>query len=424
MSLPPMRVMYLSPTGQLGGAETILFDILASLRNAEPLWPLHLLAASDGPLIARVRSLGVTAEVLPFPPAIARLGEHGATASGGGARFAAQILLASPAALGYRSALTRAIEAFDPAVVHTNGLKMHLLGAWGCRPNHRPALVWHLHDYLGGRPTTTRLLRWCHANPAAVVTNSVSVANDATRALANGTRVVTVRNGVDLDRFSMTGVRANLDAMAGLPQAAPNTVRVGLVATLARWKGHATFLEAIARLPAHLPVRAYIVGDAVYQTEGSQYSLDELRQLARSLGVADRVGFTGFVYTPEATFRALQIVVHASTAPEPFGLVIAEAMSCGRAVIVSNAGGAAEIVEPGVDALVHQPGNAADLAARIAELAGDPALRARLGQAARATAERSFDRARLASELVPIYRAAVAAAASGPLPLAAEREAR
>ena len=95
--------------------------------------------------------------------------------------------------------------------------------------------------------------------------------------------------------------------MAGMPQAPPNTVRVGLVATLARWKGHATFLEAIARLPAHLPVRAYIVGDAVYQTEGSQYSLDELRELARSLGVADRVGFTGFVHTrrrPFARFRS------------------------------------------------------------------------------------------------------------------------
>jgi glycosyltransferase involved in cell wall biosynthesis len=420
-----MRVMYLSPTGQLGGAETSLVDILASVRRAEPAWPLHLLAASDGPMIARVRSLGVTAEVLPFPPAIARLGEHGATASGSSARFAAQILLASPAALRYRAALARAIEAFDPAIVHTNGLKMHLLGAWGCHPG-RTRLVWHLHDYLGSRPTTTKLLRWHHGHPAAVITNSASVAADAARALANGTRVVTVRNGVDLDRFSTTGVRANLDAMAGLPQAPPNTVRVGLVATLARWKGHATFLEAIARLPAHLPVRAYIVGDAVYQTEGSQYSLDELRHLARSLGVADRVGFTGFVHTPEATFRALQVVVHASTAPEPFGLVIAEAMACGRAVIVSNAGGAAEIVEPGVDALVHTPGDAADLAEQITALAGNQELRARLGRAARATAERSFDRARMAAELVPIYRAAAAAgsADSGSPRLAApERQA-
>jgi len=400
-----MRVMFLNPTGQPGGAESSLVDILASLRRAEPSWPLHLLAASDGPLIGLVRSLGVTAEVLPFPPAIARLGEHGATRSGtarGILRFAAQTVLAAVGAVRYRAALGRAINAFDPAIVHTNGLKMHVLAAWEIGSSRRPGLVWHLHDYLGTRPMTTRLLRWHHG--ATVVANSASVAADATHALANGTRVVTIRNGVDLGRFSTAGVRANLDAMSGLSQAPANTVRVGLVATLARWKGHTTFLEAIARLPRHLPVRAYIVGDAMYQTEGSQYSLDELRQLARSLGIDDRVGFTGFVHTPEATFRALHVVVHASTAPEPFGLVIAEAMACGRAVIVSNAGGAAEIVTPGVDALVHAPGDAGDLSTQIAALAGDAELRARLGHAARATAERSFDRVRLAAELIPVYQ--------------------
>ena len=405
-----MRVLYLNPTGQLGGAESCLLDVLASLRQAEPSWPLHLIAASDGLLVERAQALGVTGNVLPFPPAIARLGEHGATAEGKRSRLAADVALASPAALRYCVALRRAIDAFNPAIVHTNGLKMHLLGAWTAR-NRK--IVWHLHDYLGSRPATRRLLRWHHGRPAAIVANSQSVAADAIRVLANGTRVITVRNGVDINRFSVAGTRANLDAMAGMPQAPPGTIRVGLIATLARWKGHATFLEAIAKLPPSLPIRAYVVGDAVYQTEGSQWTLDELRRLARSLGVADRVGFTGFVHTPEAAFRALQVVVHASTLPEPFGLVIAEAMACGRAVIVSNAGGAAEIVTPGVDALVHAPGDAGDLAAQIAALAADADLRARLGGAARATAVRSFDRARLAAELVPFYLSLAGRAAVG-----------
>jgi glycosyltransferase involved in cell wall biosynthesis len=80
--------------------------------------------------------------------------------------------------------------------------------------------------------------------------------------------------------------------------------------------------------------------------------------------------------------RALDVVVHASTSPEPFGLVIAEAMACERPVIVSVAGGAAEIVTLGVDALGHHPGDAEGLAARMTELAIDPALRRRLGSAA------------------------------------------
>jgi glycosyltransferase involved in cell wall biosynthesis len=88
--------------------------------------------------------------------------------------------------------------------------------------------------------------------------------------------------------------------------------------------------------------------------------------------------------------------------------VIAEAMACGRAVIASDAGGAREVMTPGVDALGHAPGSAGALAARIVELVRDPEARIRLGRAARQTAERRFDRVRLAVDLLPVYRRAVA----------------
>ena len=222
--------------------------------------------------------------------------------------------------------------------------------------------------------------------------------------------MVPVPNAVDLERFSPVGPRADLDALSGMPPALPGVVRVGLVATLASWKGHATFLDAIARIPNDaVGVRAYIVGGALYQTAGSQNSIEDLRRRAAELGISDRVGFTGFVTKTEDVFRALDVVVHASTAPEPFGLVIAEAMACGRPVIASDAGGAREIFTSGVDALSHEPGNAGDLAARITELARDADLRGRLGRAAHETAQRRFDRTRLAADLLPVYEQAIAA---------------
>ena len=217
--------------------------------------------------------------------------------------------------------------------------------------------------------------------------------------------VVPILNAVDLDRFSPIGDRADLDRLADLPAAPAGTIRVGLLGTFARWKGHETFLRGVAQLPRELPVRAYVIGDALYQTDGSQHSGVELRQAAASLGIADRVGFTGFIERSDAALRALDVVVHASTSPEPFGLVIAEAMACGRPVIVSAAGGAAELVSADVDALTHTPGDARELAARIATLAADASLRASIGAAGRATAERVFDRTRLARELIPVYQA-------------------
>jgi len=388
----------------LGGAETCLLDMLASVRAAAPEWRLLLVAAADGPLVARAQALGVAVAIVPFPPAVARLGETGAVAAGGPARFAAQVGLAVGPIAGYAAALRAALAPFGPDLVHTNGLKMHLLGVYATDA----PVVWHVHDYLGARRVSQRLLRWNAGRAAAVIANSDSVANDVRQALGADVEVTRLHNAVDLDRFAPHGDALDLDRLAGVPSAAAGLVRVGLLATFARWKGHDTFLRAIASLDPGLPLRAYIVGGPVYQTEQSQWSVEELRALAARLGVADRVAFTGVVDRADAALRALDVVVHASTAPEPFGLVIAEAMAAGRALVVSHAGGAAELVTPGVDALVHEPGDVDGLAAAIRALTLDPARRAALGRAARATAERRFDRARLARELVPIYESCCA----------------
>jgi glycosyltransferase involved in cell wall biosynthesis len=115
------------------------------------------------------------------------------------------------------------------------------------------------------------------------------------------------------------------------------------------------------------------------------------------------VGFTGHVADVPAALRALDIVVHASTNLEPFGMVIAEAMAAGRAVVAVQAGGASELFEDGVDALGHKMGDAEDLARHLRRLAQDAALRERLGRSARATAVQRFSAARMAAEFRKVY---------------------
>jgi glycosyltransferase involved in cell wall biosynthesis len=400
-----VSIVFLSPTGQTGGAEAALHDLLAGLRESHPSWSLRLIVASDGPLVERVEALGVPVDVLPFPASVARLGDWG-VGRGWWARVRFLMRCAATAlpAVGYLQRLRRLLRSNQPDVIHTNGLKMHLLGAWA-RPRGS-AVLWHLHDYAGHRPFTARLLRRYADRCAAVVANSQSVADDVRQVCGGAVPVHPVWNAIDLDRFAPDGPRIDLDAVSGLP-AAGDVLRVGLVATFARWKGHETFLRALAMLPASLRVRGYIVGGPVYETSGSQTSVFELRELVRALGLEDRVGFTGFVPDASTAMRALDIVVHASTDPEPFGLVIAEAMACRKPVVVSRAGGASELIEPGVNALAFTPGEAAELARCIEELAGDANLRERLGLAGRSMAEQRFHRRRMASELTPIYESLV-----------------
>ena len=152
-------------------------------------------------------------------------------------------------------------------------------------------------------------------------------------------------------------------------------------------------------------MRCYIIGGPLYQTDRSQYPMEELRALAAALGLSARVGFTGLVADPAAAFRALDVVVHASTEREQFGLVIAEAMACGRPVVISGSGGATELAVENINALVCAPGDADALAGRITRLVADPELRRRFGRAGRELAVERFARRRLARALVPIYEA-------------------
>jgi glycosyltransferase involved in cell wall biosynthesis len=402
-----VRVLFLNPTGSLGGAERVLLSVLAALRRAAPEVESHLLTCADGPLLDRARDAGARAEVLALPPVLAGAGDSRLYGRGSGARLWRAVhdgLWGGPAALRYAGRLGRAVRDLAPDVIHSNGIKTHLLTRLA-RVGAVP-VVWHLHDFYGSRPMAARLLRWAGRRAAAGVAVSAAVAADL-RQLLPALPVRVIPNAIDAAAFAPgPGNGAHLDALAGLPAAGPEVVRVGLVATYARWKGQDVFLDAAARLrnaAPDRPLRFYVVGGPIYQSAGSQFSERELRALADRLGLGTAVGFVGFQDDAVPVYRALDLVIHASTRPEPFGLTIAEGMACGRAVIVAAAGGAAELFCHGRDAWGVPPGDAAALADAIDSLAADAVERRRLGERARQSALERFDDGRLGPEFVSLY---------------------
>jgi len=132
-----MRVVYLNPIGETGGAEVALLNLLASLRDAKPHWNLHLVVAAEGSLAAKATSLGVTTHVLQFPASLTRLGDASAGGPAGDSigRLALlrQSLLASFGIAVYVSRLRKLLRQLNPDIIHTNGFKMHLLGAMAKR---------------------------------------------------------------------------------------------------------------------------------------------------------------------------------------------------------------------------------------------------------------------------------------------------
>jgi glycosyltransferase involved in cell wall biosynthesis len=413
-------VVFLNPVGTLGGAERCLIDLLAMLRAARPRWLLHLIVGAAGPLYDKAVELGVAVQITPMPTAVAEFGESGLALieMGKPARNVGLAIRSVNAAIRvpkYLRKLRRAIARANPQLVHSNGLKCHLLAGHAVKPG--VPVVWHVHDFLTTRPLLGRWLRWLAKPPAIAIANSQAVAAD-TRAALPGTRVEAVYNGIDLDRFTPGGAgEADLDRLAGIPSAKSGAVHVGLVATYARWKGQDVLIDAAAKLVKRSDLgelRFCIVGGPAYSTAGSQYTAKELRERIAARGLERCFGLAPFQTDLPPIYRALDIVVHASTKPEPFGLTIAEAMACGRAVIAANAGGAAELFTDGHDALGVPPGDSDALAAAIARLVADPALRTRLGNNARATAAARFARQRMAERILAIYESILGNAVRAP----------
>jgi glycosyltransferase involved in cell wall biosynthesis len=395
-----MRILYLNQSSRLGGTETCLLELARALARFRPEWELHALVGEEGPLISRLEAIGVRTVVVPMPPGLAQTGDSVIRFNKGLGRWVEVARTLTRAALSrpaYLNTLQAAIRDIRPDIVHAMGLKMHLLGA-DARPFGYP-LIWHVHDDVVSRPLSRLLWRRSLHKCDAVIANSRFIESSLEPLCrAHGKFLTSVHNAVDISIFRPSGAKADI---SGGSSGTSGCLRVGLPATFARWKGQETFIEAIRLLPRDLDIEAFIIGGPIYQTNGSQYSETELREFAAERGI--RVTFSGFREDMPVVLRALDIVVHASTKPEPFGMVLIEAMACGRSVIASRAGGALEIVTDGVDGVTHEPGNAAHLAECITRLARNPELRKQLGSAARRTVQERFSSRVFAANMSSIY---------------------
>jgi glycosyltransferase involved in cell wall biosynthesis len=212
-------------------------------------------------------------------------------------------------------------------------------------------------------------------------------------------RVMTLHDAVDLARFSPASAQGGrVRRELGYDDAA---LVVGFMGRFSPGKGHEEYLEAAALLaPRHPAMRFVIVGEASRGEESYEASIRE-RATQLNLGAAVRfAGFRGDVPDVLAAFDIFAFPSHA----EAFGVVLIEAMAMERPVVSSNCDGVLDIVVDGETGLFVPPKDAPALAAAIARLAADPALRAAMGRAGRNRVEAFFDQRKQTDAILAVYR--------------------
>ncbi|GJD73711.1 glycosyltransferase [Methylobacterium goesingense] len=333
------RVLFINHTSTMSGAELVLADVVRAWRGATAF------LFEDGPLNAAMAGCGLRVER--------------ARAGGGltGLRRSSSPLRALPMA-GRLAALVLEIagRARRADVIYANSQKAFVLGALATGIVRRP-LIWHLHDIIDPLHfgTAQRRLQVGLANARAtcVIAPSTAVADAFVAAGGRRDRVAIVPNGLDLVPDPRS--RAELRRAAGLPSG----LLVGVFSRLASWKGQHVLLHALAELPG---VGAVVAGAPLF---GEDAYAAELVRLAAELGIADRVHFLGQRSDVALLMQAVEVVVHPSIHPEPFGRTLVEAMLAGVPLVATRTGAAAEILDEGAFGTLVPPGDAAALAEGI-----------------------------------------------------------
>jgi glycosyltransferase involved in cell wall biosynthesis len=257
-------------------------------------------------------------------------------------------------------------------------------------------VVWHIHGYdpnAKGEPSRFLLQ----------ARRIVSISHFCTRqALKHGVPaelVTTLHNPVAPTHRWLSDVeRQRLRAACGFSD---SDCVVTIIGRVLEWKGQMQFLKAMELVVAQAPyAKAMIVGD---DDEGYGKYPEKVRNFANTAFAPGTVYFAGYQTDVDAYYQCSDIVVHASIAPEPFGLVITEAFQNGKPVVGANSGAVPELIDEGIDGFLVDPLDSPVFADRILKLTTDPEFRIRCGENALRKIRERFDPVSFATDVADIY---------------------
>ncbi len=373
------RVLFVHPSDELYGSDRVLLEVLRRLDRAR--FVPSVLVSTDVPyagrLTRRLSRLGVPVRGLR----IGVLRRRALSSPRRATRYALDTLVST-------LRIARVVRREGIHVVHANTLTV-LPAALAARLSGR-RLLWHVHEIVTDRPARALL----HPLVRALAHRVVVVSEAARRSLgAFGASAEVVLNGVECPE------------RVERPSSPPVVAYIG---RLSGWKGPRVLLRAAARVAAkHPDARFVFAGDEF--GGGGGFRTDMLAE-AKRLGLEGRLELRPFLEDVSGLMAEATVVVSPSVLPEPFGLVLLEAMASGRAVIASDDGGPREIVVDGETGLLVPPGDVDALAAALDRVLSDPAFAERLGAAGRRRARERFSIESTVARLSELYEELSAAA--------------
>ena len=383
--------------GTVGGSHTCLYSMVASL-DRKKFFPV-VVFYDDQIVARRLRELGVETHILRNvkPLNIALLAERLPPGFRGILRA---FLPLQKAANFFRLFLW-------PAVVHARFLRKHDIDILHLNNSLNTNHDWMLAAKLSGTtwishergisPNLSRTARSLGGAADCIICMSRVIGDPLLAQGLERTKVVVIYDGIDPSRITVKTPPEELRATYRIGHDDPV---IGIVGNIKDWKGQETVVRATAIIKESWPgVRCLLVGGFGVDDPHKAH----LDRLIEKLGLRDQVVFTGFQSNPADFLNIMDVVVHASILPEPFGMVNLEAMYMKKAVVSTNVGGPTEIFSEGDDGILIQPGSPTALAEKITLLLGHSEFRLAMGVKAHESVLRKFTIADSVRQIEQIY---------------------
>jgi L-malate glycosyltransferase len=371
-----MKLLFYNHTGQVSGAERVLLSVLGGVARSSQA-SVVLCCPADSPLSEAAGRVVVCVEPVE--------------------EWRARFTWRPDRLLGYLWSFCRVARAFraqavkiKPDLIHANSVRAGLVAA-AATAGLRVPVVWHVHDVLPRHPLSVAIRWFALASPR---TRLLAVSRAAARKfesrplkwLARRRAPAVIHNGVDADRFRPDPAsRAAARRELWLDE---TDFVLGTIGQITPRKGQLELIRALAKVAEQVPqVRLLVVGAPLFGHDHRYFA--RLRRTIEELGLAERVRFLGARGDVAALMRALDLAV-VNSRSDPFPLALLEALASGTPVVATAVDGIPELISHGETGWLVPPRDPDALAAGIAALIRDPALRARLAARGRKRVESGF----------------------------------
>lgn len=374
------NIVFLHSSSELYGSDRSLLNLVKNLDKDK--FNITVILPEDGPLVDKINSFD-NVEVIINELAVLRRKNLSLS---GMSKYFIELMRS----IKFINNLIKE-KSIDIVYTNTSVIFVGGISAKICKVKS----VWHIREIIKSKYERFIVSKIVNIFSDYIIANSKATAEAISK---NKDKVKVVYNAIDIEKNSgLEDIDEVYKEVAATIVKSNNKIKIGMAGRINRWKGQKLFVDMAKLVSEENDNVEFLIAGDVYK--GEDYILDDLKGYILESGVKDKIGLLGQVDNMSNFYKKLDIFVLPSIQPEPFGLVVIEAMNNKLPVVATNHGGPVEIIDNNIDGFLVDYKDAREMAQVVNKLIKDKELRNYIATNAEKKVKEKFNVSRYVDEI-------------------------